>query len=66
MKGGEIIVKNKINRFIQSILLSLCAVLLTTNAWAADKVTPAEARKIAKEAYIFNYPLVMMYRTEYS
>jgi hypothetical protein len=41
-------------------------VLLTANnVWAADKVTPAEARKIAKEAYIFNYPLVMYYRTMY-
>ncbi len=44
----------------------LCTVvLLATNSWAQDKVTPDEARKIAKEAYIFNYPLVMMYRTMY-
>ena len=28
-------------------------------------VTPDEAKAIAKEAYIFNYPLVMMYRTMY-
>ena len=32
---------------------------------AADSLTPAEAQAIAKEAYIFNYPLVMMYRTMY-
>jgi hypothetical protein len=31
----------------------------------SKEVTPAEARAIAKEAYIFNYPLVMMYRTMY-
>jgi hypothetical protein len=30
---------------------------------AQDKVTPDEARAIAKEAYLFSYPLVMMYRT---
>jgi hypothetical protein len=32
---------------------------------SADPLTPAEARAIAKEAYIFNYPLVMYYRTMY-
>jgi hypothetical protein len=30
-----------------------------------DRLTPDEAKDIAKEAYIFNYPLVMMYRTMY-
>ena len=49
-------------------------VLLAAVAWALtvgttyaqnDKPTPAEVRAIAKEAYIFNYPLVMMYRTMY-
>ena len=29
------------------------------------QLTPDEARAIAKEAYIFTYPLVMMYRTMY-
>ena len=32
---------------------------------AQDKPTSDEARAIAKEAYIFNYPLVMYYRTMY-
>ena len=41
-----------------------CGFLVTPLA-AQDKVTPDEARAIAKEAYIFNYPLVMMYRTMY-
>ena len=31
----------------------------------SSAVTPDEARAIAKEAYIFSYPLVMMYRTMY-
>jgi hypothetical protein len=39
--------------------------LFVPGAPAQAKVTPAEAKKIAKEAYIFNYPLVMMYRTMY-
>jgi len=30
-----------------------------------EQLTPDEARAIAKDAYIFNYPLVMMYRTMY-
>lgn len=55
----------KTGRFFLSALLSLCVALIAANSWAQDKVTPAEARKIAKEAYIFNYPLVMYYRTMY-
>ena len=34
-------------------------------ASTATAITAKEAREIAKEAYIFNYPLVMMYRTMY-
>ena len=45
--------------------LVLFATLLTSGACAQGKVKPAEAKKIAKEAYIFNYPLVMMYRSMY-
>jgi hypothetical protein len=47
--------------FLAMIPLLLCASI----AFGQDKITPNEARKIAKEAYIFNYPLVMMYRTMY-
>jgi hypothetical protein len=46
-------------------LFLLCSMLSAPNGWAQDKLAPAEAKKIAKEAYIFNYPLVMMYRTMY-
>lgn len=38
---------------------------LTSSISARCGVTADEARAIAKEAYIFNYPLVMMYRTIY-
>lgn len=37
-----------------------------TSATAAPAVTPAEARAIAKEAYIYGYPLVDNYRIQYA
>jgi hypothetical protein len=43
---------------------ALVAVLAVTTARAAD-ITPAEARAIAKEAYIYGYPMVDSYRIEY-
>jgi len=48
------------------ITAALVAVLsLTSFAHAAD-ITPAEARAIARQAYIYGYPLVDSYRVEYS
>jgi hypothetical protein len=38
---------------------------IASTAAAQDKVTPEEARAIARQACIFNYPLVMYYRTMY-
>jgi hypothetical protein len=35
-------------------------------AYAQSSVTPAEARTIAKEAYIYGYPMVDGYRVQYS
>jgi hypothetical protein len=46
------------------LTLAVCA-LFVSNSAVADPITPDEARAIAKEAYIFNYPLVMYYRTMY-
>jgi hypothetical protein len=57
--------RNKAMRIAPVALLIFCAALLATNVYAQDNITPNEAKKIAKEAYIFNYPLVMMYRTMY-
>lgn len=48
--------------------LSAClmgAMLISTPGLAKDEITPDEARKIAKDAYIFSYPMVMMYRSMY-
>jgi len=47
------------------LILTLCAFGQLSQALAAETPTPEEARAIAKEAYIFNYPLVMYYRTMY-
>jgi hypothetical protein len=47
-------------------LLALTTALGCSAAMKAEEVTPAEARAIAKEAYIYGYPLVDSYRVEYS
>jgi len=44
------------------ITLVVCAV---PPVFAADEVTPGEARAIAKEAYIYGFPLVDNYRINY-
>jgi hypothetical protein len=49
--------------WIMAVVLATC--FASTNVMAQAKVTPEQARAIAKEAYIFNYPLVMYYRTMY-
>ncbi len=48
------------------ITAALAAVLSLTSIARAADITPAEARAIAKEAYIYGYPLVDSYRVEYS
>jgi hypothetical protein len=44
----------------------LATVMLGSTAHAQDKLTPAEARAIAKEAYIYGFPLVDSYRVHYA
>jgi hypothetical protein len=52
-------------RIRKQFLFALAAALaLTTTGRAAD-ITAAEARAIAKEAYIYGYPMVDSYRIEY-
>ena len=46
-------------------VLLIVMVMITGQVVNASDVTAKEARKIANEAYIFNYPLVMYYRTMY-
>jgi hypothetical protein len=47
-------------------LLALATVLALTIAGRAADTTPAEARAIAKEAYIYGFPLVDNYRIQHS
>jgi len=49
-----------------TILTSVSVVLALTSLGRAADVTPAEARAIAKEAFIYGYPMVDNYRIQYA
>lgn len=48
------------------LTMALLASWVFTTAQAQTSVTPAEARAIAKEAYIYGFPMVDHYRIQYS
>ncbi|NWE13810.1 DUF1254 domain-containing protein [Pseudomonas yamanorum] len=48
------------------LLLASLSILMSTGAWADFTATPSEARAIAKEAYLYGFPVVEMYKTLYS
>ncbi len=48
-----------------TLLLASCGNPSKTKTDSSTELTTEEAKAIAKEAYIFNYPLVMYYRTMY-
>ena len=51
----------------QSFLAAmLAATLITGCATSSRDITPAEARAIAKEAYIYGFPLIDSYRIQHS
>jgi hypothetical protein len=58
----------KINSLMFAIFLfaALVGALQLRSAHAADALSPAEARAIAKEAYIYGFPMVDSYRIQYS
>lgn len=47
-------------------LLALAILPVGAASAATPSVTPTEARAIAKEAYIYGYPLVDNYRVQYA
>src|SRR5262245_634125 len=51
---------------ISAFSLLGCALAPSFNVCAADEVSPAEARAIAKEAYIYGFPMVEGYRIQYA
>src|SRR5262245_61700721 len=54
------------NRFPLMLLASAGGMAFSGPAHAQETVTPAEARAIAKDAYIYGYPMVDSYRIEYA
>ena len=48
------------------LLLASLSILMSTGAWADFTASPTEARAIAKEAYLYGYPVVEMYKTLYT
>jgi hypothetical protein len=48
------------------VVLALALVFASTAAADTANITPDEARAIAKEAYVYGFPLVDNYRVEYS
>ena len=56
----------KRNILLAAASLALAAVVsITSPAARAADVTPEEARAIAKDAYIYGFPLVDSYRIQY-
>ncbi|RON52592.1 DUF1254 domain-containing protein [Pseudomonas frederiksbergensis] len=48
------------------LLLVSLSLLLSCSAWADFSASPEEARGIAKEAYLYGFPVVEMYKTLYT
>ena len=52
--------------FLQLAILLVAIVIAPRETTAQSNVTPEEARAIAKEAYIYGYPMVDSYRIQYA
>lgn len=48
------------------LLLASLSIFMTTPVWADFTATPDEARAIAKEAYLYGFPVVEMYKRLYT
>jgi len=48
------------------LLLAGVSLLLSASAWADFTASPEDARAIAKEAYLYGFPVVEMYKTLYT
>lgn len=46
-------------------ILALLAILVLMNTGCQQKITPEEAKEIAREAYIYGFPMVVNYKTMY-
>ena len=50
-------------RFLTTAVASIVMMHSLANPGFASKVPPKEAREIAKEAYVYGFPIVMHYKT---
>ncbi|MCF5139293.1 DUF1254 domain-containing protein, partial [Pseudomonas lactis] len=48
------------------LLLASLSIFMSSGAWADFTASPSEARAIAKEAYLYGFPVVQMYKTLYT
>ena len=48
------------------LLLASLSIFMSTGAWADFTASTSEARAIAKEAYLYGFPVVQMYKTLYT
>ena len=67
--SGEFYVTNTVKKAItmkQHFIFLLLAGTLFWGCTAHEKLTPEEAKQIAKEAYIYGFPMVMNYKTLYA
>src|SRR5215471_339154 len=55
-----------IDMAISCICLLSCSLAAAFHVRAADEVSPAEVRAIAREAYIYGFPMVDGYRIQYA
>jgi hypothetical protein len=50
---------------MRSSLAFVVAILAVAASATAQDLAPGQARAVARDAYVFTYPLVMNYRTMY-
>ena len=48
------------------LLLASLSIVMSSGAWADFTASPSEARAIAKEAYLYGFPVVQLYKTLYT
>ena len=54
---------NKMQLLVAAAISLVASALPSTAPLEAAEITPTEAQEIAKEAYIYGFPMVMHYKT---
>src|SRR5690606_3406816 len=58
--------RDTMHKLALTLIALIGAAAFTTTTHAQETVTPAEARAIAREAYIYGYPMVDSYRIQHA